>query len=355
MQTALKILSQRPDLAVWSPASSPTPGALTAPGASKTPAVSRLAAQTTAEIVAPEFAAHSAPVLQARDVQARDVQPTGAPSTFSEAMSAAQVQAAGKGDAAMSASQQGVEAAVAAAQVEPEAHAAEEARQGASVAPEPPAAPVVSDANSSGEPSQQSAIPGSSGRPHGGESSSALVADMAEEESAQSTAAIAQSIDAGGRAAPKGAAGATGLPEPTKAAGVAKAETHPCEGTADQAAALSGAYPKAPAAVPHVDACPPALEVDAAIDASAHGSLEEACQAPELGELTSHALEVGAGAEQCAADCSRKRERPTELDRLEETEKPVRGPPHCGSAWNCRGACQGSPRSAWVLRGRGSR
>ena len=322
MQTALKILAQRPGLAVWSPASSPTAGTLSAPGASKTPAASRLAAQTNANVIAQELAAQSASVLQAGDVQ-----PIDAPSTISETMSAAQVQAPGKGDAAMSASQQGVEATVAAAQAEPEARAAEEARQAASGAPEPPAAPVVSDAISSGEPSQQSAIPGSSGRPHGGESSSALVADMPKEESAQSTAAIAQSINAGGRAALKGAAGATGIPEPAKAAGAAKAETHPREGTAAQAAALSEAYVNGPAAAPHVDARPPALEVDAVIEASAHGSLEEACQAPELGELTSHALEVGAGAEQRAADCRRKRERPTELDRLEETEKPVRGPP----------------------------
>lgn len=341
MQTALKILSQRPDLAVWSPASSPAAGTLSAPGASKTPAASRLAAQTSADATAPdatapELAAQSAPPLQAGDVQ-----PIEAPSTLSEAMSVAQVQAAGKGEAAVSASQQG---AVAAVHIQGEAHAAEKApRQAASGAPDPLAAPVVSDAISSDEPSQQSAVPGSSGRPHGGESSSAPVADVLKEDSAQSTAAIAQSTDAGGRAAPKEAAGAMGIPEPAKAAGAAKAETHLCEDTADQAAAPSEAYPKGPAAAPHVDAHPPASESDAAIEASAHGSLEEACQTPELGELTSHALEMGAGAEQCAADGRRKRERSTELERLEETEKPVRGPPTVAQQGVAEGPARGPP------------
>ena len=249
MQTALKILSQRPDLVVWSPASSPTAGTLSAPSASKTPAASRLAAQTNADAIAPELAAQSAPLLQAGDVQ-----PIEAPSTLSEQR-----------------------------------------------------------------------------------------ADVLKEESAQSTAAIAQSTDAGGRAAPKEAAGAMGIPEPAKAAGAAKAETHPCEGTADQAAAPSEAYPKGPAAAPHVDAHPPAFDVDAAIEASAHGSLEEACQTPELGELTSHALEMGAGAEQCAADGRRKRERPTELERLEETEKPVRGPPTVAQQGVAEGLARGPP------------
>ena len=339
MQTALKILSQRPDLAVWSPASSPAAGTLSAPGASKTPAASRLAAQTSADATAPELAAQSAPLLQAGDVQ-----PIEAPSTLSEAMSVAQVQAAGKGEAAVSASQQGVEAAVAAVHIQGEAHAAEKApRQAASGAPDPLAAPVVSDAISSDEPSQQSAVPGSSGRPHGGASSSAPVADVLKEESAQSTAAIAQSTDAGGRAAPKEAAGAMGIPEPAKAAGAAKAETHLCEDTADQAAAPSEAYPKGPAAAPHIDAHPPASESDAAIEASAHGSLEEACQTPELGELTSHALEMGACAEQCAADGRRKRERPIELERLEETEKPVRGPPTVAQQGVAEGPASGPP------------